>query len=197
MGTLFDRPNGPATGAVTVANQIPINQQAAQAAILPALLTLIATTETVVPNSNNTTVPLIITLPPDTANEQAILVLAASGYVKTTANNNLTIKLYSGTSLTVGSNTLLGSSGTIAQNTATKGWWMLAYLQYDSVSGELNGTIKFYVNRAIVAEVTLSNFVTGLNNTSNPVASFLLSITSSGATSITPTTFNVQKFSVG
>jgi hypothetical protein len=48
-----------------------------------------------------------------------------------------------------------------------------------------------------VAEVTLSTFVTGMNNTGNPVASFLLSFTSSGAAGGTPTTCNVQKFSVG
>ena len=194
---LWDRPNGPASGAIAVANQIPLNQQAAQAAVLPALLTLTGTTETVVPNPNNTTVPLVVILPPDTANEQSALDLVATGYCKTTNATNITIKVYSGTSLTVGSDTLLGSSGALALNTATCSWKAKLELLYDSVSGVLAGTIEFYFNKAIVAKVTLSNFVTGLSNTSNPVATFLISCTSSAASAGNPTTFNVQKFSVG
>jgi len=197
MGNLYDRPNGPSTGAIAVANQIPLNQQAAQAGPLPATLSLVAATETVMPNPNNTTVPLQITLPPDTPNEQAILLLVASGYIKTTAAGNITIKLYSGTSLTVGSDTLLGSSGAIAQNSASAPFWALAHLIYDSVSGKLTGKIEFFVNGTIVAAVAVSNTLTGISNSSNPVASFLLSFTSSGAAGGTPTTVNLAKFSVG
>jgi hypothetical protein len=197
MGNLYDRPNGPSTGAIAVANQIPLNQQAAQAGALPATLSLVAATETVMPNPNNTTVPLLITLPPDTPNEQAILLLVASGYIKTTAAGNITIKLYSGTSLTVGSDTLLGSSGAIAQNSAIAPFWALAHLIYDSVSGKLTGKIEFFVNGTIVAAVAVSNTLTGISNSSNPVASFLLSFTSSGAAGGTPTTVSLAKFSVG
>jgi hypothetical protein len=155
------------------------------------------TTETVILSPENAAVPLVIAIPPDTLNEQTELWLVASGYMKTTNSTNITIKLYSGTSLTVGSDTLLGSSGALALNSATCFWKCKAEVHYDSVSGALVGTIEFYFNKAIVAKVTWSNFPTGVNNTSNPVASFLLSVTSSAATAPLPTTVNVQKFSVG
>lgn len=194
---IYDRPQGPVVPAANSANQPALNIQAAIAAQLPAQLVLTAVAETVVPSPNAATQALIIQLNPDTANEQAILVLAASGYVKTTAAGTITIKLYSGTSLTVGSDTLLGSSGAITQNSATAPFMLIAHLVYDSVSGKLQGSIRFVVNNTLVAEAAVSTVVTGINNANNPVASFLLSVTSSGAAGGTPTTVNVAKFSVG
>jgi hypothetical protein len=65
------------------------------------------------------------------------------------------------------------------------------------VSGKLTGKIEFFVNGTIVAAVAVSNTLTGISNSSNPVASFLLSFTSSGAAGGTPTTVSLAKFSVG
>jgi hypothetical protein len=195
--SLWDRPNGPTSGAANSATQTALNTQAAQSGPLPALQVITGTSETVILSPENSAVPLTVTLPPDTANEQSALDLVATGYVKTTNSTNITLKFYSGTSLTTGSDTLLGSSGALALNTATCSFKVKSEVQYDSVSGLLVGTIEFYFNKAIVAKVTWSNFPTGVNNTSNPVASFLLTITSSAATALLPTTINVQKFSVG
>lgn len=196
--SLFDRPNGPTLPAASSTNQTALNTQAAQAGPLPAQLVLTSSTETVVPHPTNAAIPLIVQLPPDTANEQSLLVLEASGYIKTTSSTNITVKVYSGTSLTVGSDTQLGTSGAIAQNSATAPFVALLYLVYDSVSGKLHGWFKFLVNNNLVAEGALSNVVTGINNaTIAGVANFLLSFTSSGAAGGTPTTINVQRFSVG
>jgi hypothetical protein len=207
---LSDRPYGPNTNAASVANQIPLNEQATQqqtlAGVLPILFTLAGTAETQVPSAPNAAAPLSIQIPPDTQIEQTVFDLFASGYIETTASGNITIKLYEGSSATLGSNTLLGSSGAIAQASATAAWFAHAQLIFDSVSGVLAGKVDFYVNKTIVASVTLSNFPTGFLNQANPSAnpptvanlpSFTLTFTSSGAAPTTLTTVNVQKFSVG
>lgn len=207
---LSDRPYSANSQAASVANQIPLNQQATQTQTLsgpiPVQFTLGAATETLVPSAPNAAEPLQITIPPDTQIEQTVFDLYASGYIKTTATGTITIKLYEGTSATIGSDTLLGSSGAINQNSATASWFAHAVLIFDSVSGVLAGKIEFYVNKTIVAAVTLSNFPSGFLNQGNPSANpptvanlptFLLSFASSGATGTTLTTVNVQKFSVG
>lgn len=195
---LYDRNQGPVVPAASSVSQTALNVQAAIAGALPALLTLIATAEAVIPSPNNAALPLQATLNPDTANEQTLLVLAASGYIQTANATNVTIKLYSGTSLTVGSNTLLGTSGAIAVNTAKCPWALLAHLVYDSVSGKLQGSIKFWLNNTFVAEVAISNVITGISNlTVAGVANFCLTATSSAAAGGSATLVNVQKFSVG
>jgi hypothetical protein len=154
----------------------------------------------------NPATPLTVTIPPDTQIEQTPFDVWASGYVKTTASGTITIDLYEGSSDTIGSNTLLASSGAITVNTTTASWWAHATLQFDSVSGTLVGKVEFYVNKVLVAAVTLSNFPTGFLNQGNPSAnpptvavlpSFTLTFASSGATGPDPTTINVQKFSCG
>lgn len=207
---LSDRPYGPNSGAASVANQIPLNQQATQtqtlAGVLPVQFTLGASTQTIAPSAPNAAVPLAIQIPPDTQLEQTVFDLWASGYIQTRASGTVTIDVYEGSSETIASNTLLGSSGAITQNTTTAAWWAHAQLIFDSVSGVLAGKIDFYVNKIIVAAVTLSNFPTGFLNQGNPSAnpptvanlpSFTLTFASSGATGSALTTVNIQKFSVG
>lgn len=204
------RPYGPNSGAASVANIIPLNQQATQtqtlSGILPLLFTVAATAETIVPSAPNAAVPLSIAVPPDTQIEQIPFDLWASGYLKTTASGTLTLKLYEGSSATIGSNTLLGSSGAVTQNSATAAFWIHARLIFDSVSGTLAGDVEFYVNKTKVASVTLSNFPTGFLNQGNPSAnpptvaalpSFTLTLASSGADGTHLTTMNVQNFSCG
>ncbi len=199
---LSDRPYGPTSGAASVANQTSMNAQAAVSGPMPAVLTLVSATETVVPSTGNAAAPLTIAIPPDTAMEQTVLDLFASGYVKVETSGTVTINLYEGTSETVANDTLLGTSGAVTQGTIAGAtviapFFVHARLIYDSVSGLLCGDVEFYINKVKVAAVTLSNFVGALNNTNSPVATFLLSVASSGATTTYPTTVNVNKFTVG
>jgi hypothetical protein len=193
-----------------VANQIPLNQQATQtqtlAGVLPVLFELVGTAETIIPSNPNAGSPLSVPMQPNTTIEQTPFDVWLSGYFKTLNTTNVTLKLYEGVSETIGSNTLLGTSGAIAQNTATASWWIHAMLQFDSVSGALVGKIEFYVNKTLVAAVTLSNFPTGFLNQGNPSANpptlanlpvFSVTATSSAATALLPTAINVQKFSAG
>ena len=207
---LSDRPYGPNSGAALVANEIPLNQQATQtqtaSGVLPVLLTLTATTQTIIPSNPNALAPLSVQIKPDTQLEQTVFDLFASGYVKTTASGTITLDLYEGNSDTIANNTLLSSSGAVTQNSATAAWYAHAQLIFDSVSGTLAGKCEWYVNKTVVAAVTLSNFPTGFLNVGNPSANpptvanlpnFTLTVASSGAGAGTATTVNVQKFSVG
>jgi len=195
---LYDRPQGPTAPAANSATQQAINTQAsAQLGPLPAQLLLASSAEAIVVNPLNIAIPLSVALPPNTQNEQSELVLEISGYIKTTSTTNVTAKVYSGTSLTPGSNTKIGDSGAIAQNSATAPFIIRLHLIYDSVSGKLHGWYKFLINNNLVAEAALSNVVTGLSNTANPVATFVVSFTSSGADGTHITTINVARFSVG
>lgn len=204
MSTLWDRPNGPTSGAAAVANQTPMNQQAGQSGPLPALLILTGTAETLMPSPELATVALTCALGPDTQIEQTLFNAIGSGIVTTKNATNITIKLYEGAAISAGN--LLGSSGAVAVNTTTAAWWVRADLMFDSVSGALVGTIQFYLNKTLVAAVTLSNFVTGFVNNDNPSANppvvanlpvFCLSFQSSAASAPNPTTVNVQKFTCG
>jgi hypothetical protein len=196
--SLWDRTFGPQSIAASSTSQAGLNLQAALAALFPATLSVTAATEAVIPNPENVAIPFICPLRPNEPSlEQTLFNVVASGYITTANSTNVTVKLYSGTSLTVGSDTLLGSSGAIAQNTASAPWALLANLIFDSVSGKLQGSIKFWVNNTMVAEVAVSNVVTGLKNTANPIANFLLSLTSSAAAGGSATLINVNKFSAG
>lgn len=195
---LLQRPYGPNPGNPSGLNAFAQNTQAAQAkAVLPAQLAVVATAEQVVPNPLNITLPLCVQTPPQAGCEQIPLDLNVSGYIKTTSSGSVTLKVYSGSSLTVGSNTLLGTTGAQTQNTLTSPFWIKGKLLYDSVSGKLVGTISAYVNGVLIAEATLSNFITGVNDANNPVLSVVLTITASGAASGTPVTLNIQNFSIG
>jgi hypothetical protein len=195
---LFDRPQGPVAPAASVTSQPSLNTQAsAILGPLPAQLVLQAAAEAILANPQNSAIALTIALPPNTANEQSELILAASGYIKTTSTTNVTLKVYSGSSLTPGSNTQLATSGAVAQNTATAPFLIRLHFVYDSVSGKVGGFFKFLINNTLVAEGALSNVVTAVSNTGNPVLTFCLSGTSSGADGTHFTTINVARFSVG
>lgn len=195
---LSDRPYGPISGAASVPNQTPLNVQAAQSGPLPKLQLIVGATETQIMSAENPLIPLSVAIPPATMNEQTVLDLFASGYLtQTAATGTVTLKLYSGVSTTIASNQLLGSSGAITLAIGSAAWWAHIQFIYDSVSGILSGKIDFYVNKIVVAAVTLSNFPTGVNNDNSPVAQFSLTLASSAATALLPTTINVQKFTVG
>ena len=211
MGLLSNRPNGP----VIPANNTPPNTINVQATLvpgpLPATLTLVSSTETLVANPNNTSIPLSVALQPDTNLEQGVFDLWGSGIITTGTTTNITIKLYEGTTITSGN--VLGTTSTVAQNgttsaRSTMGWFVHLVGILNSVSGALEGTVEFYLAETLVAKATLSHFLTGFLNQGNPSANpptvaalptFSLSFTSSGATSAAgaSTVVNVQQFSCG
>lgn len=188
--------NAGKSGATSPPGLVSTNVAATNAASLPALQTVLTTTETVIvdPAVAGVATALILTIPPGGPCEQEEFAVVASGYLNIGTSSTVTIKLYSGTSTTVGSDTLLGTSGAITAFAGKAPWKLLARLIYDSVSGKMNGTIQFVVNNSLVAEAAVSNVVTGINNTTfNGVVNFVLSVTF--ATSGTQV-INVKDFGV-
>jgi hypothetical protein len=170
---------GPSIATPLPATPLSLNVQAGSG-IVPLPATLVAntvTTEQMVLNPAQPTLPLLVQIPSGTELEQRSFGLEITGFIKTTGTANVTVKVYSGTSATPGSNTLLVSSGAIAQNSATAPFRVKGDMIFDSVSGKLTGSIGFLINNTLVAATAISNVVTGINYKNNPVASFGLSAT--------------------
>lgn len=195
---LSQRPFGPSPQAVSGQNVYSQNVQAALAqGVLPAKQSITVTTEVVLVNPLNTAQLLAVPLPPNIGLEQIPFDIVISGYVKTTAAGNVTIKLYSGTSATVGSDTALASTGAVAVTTTSCPFWLQVKGTYDSVSGKFQGQYNGNINNTVVAGTAITAVPTGISDANDPVMTFLASITSSGAGVATPTTINVQNFSAG
>lgn len=213
---LSDRPYGPSLGGSSPSASLALNVQATNpggptAGPLPVTQAITSTAETLILGYPiAAAVALFCALGPDTTLEQSAFDLYISGIIQTSNTTNVTLKVYQG--LVISAGQLLGSSGAIAQNGTslavqnTASFIIHAQLIFDSVSGVLAGKIEFYVNKTVVAFVTLSNFVAGFLNVGNPNANpptvsnlpvFCLSLTSSAATALLPTTITVSKFSAG
>jgi hypothetical protein len=174
---------GPSIATPSPASGVPaINVQAAKGVVpLPATLTTgTSTAEAMVPNPATPTLPLLVQVPSNSSLEQRVWEFESSGYIVTGGTTNVTLKLYSGTSLTPGSNTLMGSSGTVAQNSAKAPYWVHAKAVYDSVSGKIGGSVDFMINNTMVAAVAFSSALSAILDTNNPVLSLGISITCSG-----------------
>lgn len=195
---LWDRPNGTVTPAANSATMAALNQQASQPASLPATQQIVSATETIILNPAQLTASLNAPLSPFTALEQTLFDVIASGYIQTRAAGTIALGVYAGASATVVAGNLLHKTAAAAtQNTAIAPWFIHAALIYDSISGKMQGKAGGMVNNTVDPEIAVTNVPTGISNVGNPVATFSLSITSSGATSGNPTTINVQKFNAG
>ena len=195
---LSQRPYGPSPAAVSGQNVYSQNVQAALSqGVLPALQTITTSSETFITNPLNSAQLLAVPLPP--LFEQTPFDIYASGYVKTGASGSVTLKLYQGTSSTAGSDKQLGTSGAVTMNSLSGPFCLHATeCIYDSVSGIFSGKFTGVLYETAISAVIFSAFTTGVSNANNPVLTFLLSITSSGAsTGASATTINVQNFSAG
>jgi hypothetical protein len=176
----------------------PLNTQVALPAPLPAAQAITVATESIILAPANPTGALTAVLGPFTALEQTVFDVIASGFITTKAAGTIALGLYAGASATVVAGSLLHkTAAAVTQNTTTAPWWIHAMLIYDSVSSKLQGKCGGTINNVIDPEIAISNVPTGISNLANPVATFSLSITSSGAAPGTPTTINVQKFNAG
>jgi len=191
----LQRPFGPTTSGVTGQNPIALNTSGAPAAVLPVLFVVPGSAEVVVPSNVVATIPLLCAIEPNANLEQIPFELNWSGYIKTAASMTVTLKLYQGTSLTPGSNSLMLTSGAITQNSATAPFFAYGKFVYDSVSGKLMGTVEYLINNTIVAKAAVSTVITTVNNVNNPVVVFCVSVTFSVANAANA--INTQNLSVG
>jgi hypothetical protein len=172
-----------------------LNVQGAGNSIVPVLQTFNAAAEAKILNPQNATAALTVTLCPDSTLEQTVFDIVGSGYNKTGAAGTIAIGLYADASATVIAGNLLHKT---AAAVTTAPWWIHAQVIYDSVSGKLQGKCGGCINNVLDPEIALTNVITGISNTANPVLSFSLSVTSSGAgAGAAATVVNIQKFNAG
>lgn len=193
---MSNRLYGPA-GAPASGSFIALNTPANPAATLPFTQSFSTTAETVLLNLalNSATAALVTAIPPGGPLEQLPWQFVWSGVIQTAQGSTVTMKFYSGTSTTVGSNTLLGNSGATASiNGKVPFLARLTGMVYDSISGKLQGQVSFEINNVVVAAVALSNIVTGIGNTNNPVLSICASVTFGTATA--PNKLTTTEFAI-
>jgi hypothetical protein len=197
--SLWDRPNGPGTGAALSATQTPLNVHAVGAAELPVLQLVLTAAETKIFVPQNPLIALVVPLSPNTPTlEQTIFDLVVSGYIKTTGASTIQLGLYADALLAITAGNLLHkTAAATAQNTASAPFFIHGTFIYDSVSGKLQGKVGGMINNVIDPDIAVSNQIVGISNTGNPVLNFSLSVTSSGATAVLPTSINIMKFNAG
>lgn len=147
---------------------------------LPVTVNANVSTAQIFPQKGSTLLPSILIVPGSSRFEQKRFVVRASGYIITAATLNVTLTLYTGTSLTPGSDVSLSASTATAQNSATAPFSLEAYLICDSVSGKLHGTAKFLINDTVTAEAAVTAG-TGFNMASEPAINLVLGVTFSVA----------------
>jgi hypothetical protein len=198
MSSIWDRPFGPTSPAASSASATALNVQAGQPGPLPATQSIAVTTETKILNPQNTATALTIALRPDENNEQTLLDLVVSGVITTKTTTNLSLGVYADGLTTVTAGNLLHKTATaVAQNSTSAPFFVHAQMIYDSVSGKLHGKCDGMINNTLDPGIAFTNVPSGINNANSPVATFSLSIISSGATAPNPTSITVQKFTCG
>jgi len=130
--------------------------------------------------------------------EQQPFRIIASGYYSTGTSTTCTIKLWSGTSTTTGSDTNIATSGAITAISGKTPWLMICDCIYDSVSGKLNGTSKWIANGTLVAEAAFATVITGLasSGAGQGAPIFNLVLSCAFATGNAANQINVQEFCV-
>lgn len=192
------RPYGPSPANVSGQNVFAQNVQAAlKQGVLPAVQALAGTSETVLTNPLNPAQLLAVPLPGNSGFEQIPFDIYISGKVTTLNSTNVTLKLYSGTSATVGSDVALATSGAVAVNTATAPFFLHVHGVYDSTSGLFTGYYEGQFDNTTIARTNITAQPTGISDANNPAMTFLASATSSAASASNPTTVNTQMFSAG
>lgn len=186
---------GPAPGTAGLLAQ---NTQGGILPVLPAVQTILNTTEAVIlnPSLQSATQALVLSIPSNSPLDGKAFDLVASGLLNHGTSSTVTIKLYSGTSTTVGNNTQLATSGAITAFAGKSNWQLRCKLLYDSASGKMTGTFFYSVNNVIVAEAILSNIVTGIANSTTglPIINFVLSFTfgTGGTQVVTVNAFDIN-----
>jgi len=181
----FNR-NFTATPASPAYTPIPINQRATNAAVLPAQQYIPTAAETVLLNPAVSTpsapVPLIISIPSKALIEGQPFELLVSGDIFVGgATPTAVMKLYSGTSATVGNDQLLATTAAAALLTANTPFYFKATLIGSTGTGKMVGTFKSLFGATIGAEAALAAQISNVNFANNPVANFMLSVTPNNA----------------
>lgn len=175
-------PQTPTTGF----GPIPINQQATNAAVLPAQQFLPNAAETVILNpavsKPTALVPLVLAVPSKALLEGQPFELLVSGDIFVGgATPTALLKLYSGNSMTLGNNLLLAATAAAAIPTTNSPFYFRSTLIGSTGTGKIMGTFKSVFGATLGAEAALAAPIVNVNFKNDPVASFLLTITPGNA----------------
>jgi len=191
------------------------NYKPTPGASLPAiLLSPASTAEQIVPSAAPTTIavaggtqqtflPLQVSIPAGSILEQQEWSGSASGYLTVGAAMNATLKLYASavpqatpvvSLATAGS--VIGTSGAVAIAGAGSSPFLISIEKaiYDSVSGKLAGVVEMIVNGTLIARAAFAAALTGVNNANNPVLTLSLSVQFSVANALNA--IHVQDFEI-
>jgi hypothetical protein len=165
---------------------IPINQRAVNAAVLPAQQYITVAAETVILNPAVSTptqpIPLVLAVPSKALLEGQPFELLVSGDIFIGgATPTAVLKLYSGTSMTLGSDLLLGATAAAALTTANNPFYFKASLIGSTGTGKIVGSFKSLFGATLGAEAALAAPITGVNFKNDPVANFMLTVTPNNA----------------
>lgn len=112
--------------------------------------------------------------------ESAQIEFEADGWALCTgASPTLNVTFYNGTSLTPGSNTVLGAlgSGQSVTINVPVDWSIKATLQGSTKTGFVQGKYQIFINNVLAAAAALSNKLTGISFVTNPALSLLIGLT--------------------
>jgi hypothetical protein len=160
---------------------IALNKQAVNAAVLPYSFPCPLASEQVVTNPAVSTVgspyPLVLAIPSKSIIEgQPFTLLISGALIQPGASPTVGFNLYSGTSLTVGNNTLVKAIAATAVVGGAAPFQIEARLIGDSLSAKITGTVKALIGAVLVAEAAIAAPLANINFQNDPVASFLLSV---------------------
>jgi hypothetical protein len=99
----------------------------------------------------------VLTLPGSSKCINRPIRIKAWGRVTGGTTTNFTVKLYSGSSATIGSNTSIATSGAIAVNSVSGNFWLEAEGVWDSTSDKFQGLFRGHINGTAVAAAILSS----------------------------------------
>jgi len=100
-----------------------------------------------------------------------------AGRVTGGTTTNFTLKVYWGTSSTIGSNTQLATSGAIAVNSASANFDVTLVLMWDATSQKIQGRFSGQMNNSLVAAAALSNAVSSVDLTAGETSTVGLTAT--------------------
>lgn len=147
----------------------------------PAVVNANVSTAQVFPAPSNTAVAAILQGLGTSRLDGRQFIVRASGSVISNGNYNVTVTLYSGTSLTAASNTILKESTARNVNAATAGWFLEGRFSVDSKSGILAGTVALCINNLYDAHAVVTNTISSINVVTEPPFNMVVGMTFSSA----------------
>jgi hypothetical protein len=134
-----------------------------------------ATTETIVARASDSTAACLVYLPASGRLDGKKIKVNARGRMTGGTTTNVTIALYKGTSLTVGSNTKVATSAATACNSASGNWELSWEGVYDATSLALQARMQGLNNGTAIALAAATANLASVSNSTEKATAFCVS----------------------